>query len=257
MKISIAMWQSNIRFGEPAENLSQLSIQAQIASQSQADLLLLPELCLHGYHKSTIINSTEYHLPAILPHLSEIARKNHMAMAGTFVEDEGDHRFNTLLLLDSSGNLLAKYRKTHLFKKLNEDKFFIPGNSLTIVDTDWGRIGLAVCYDLRFPEIFRSMMRQGAEGFLVCSEWPTARINHWKTLLQSRAIENQAWVAACNCTGISGQVEFGGASSVITPWGDITTAGDQEELLFASIHTDQVQLIRSENPFLEDYREDL
>lgn len=257
MKINIALSQSNIQFGDPEHNFAFLSEQAAQASVRQADLLLFPELALHGYHRASITDAVDWHLPHLLTRLQDLARTNHVALAGSCVEEADGHRFNTMVFIDSAGNLLGKYRKTHLFKKLNEDKFFLPGNDLTVVDTDWGRLGLAICYDLRFPEIFRAMMRKGAQGYLICAEWPSARINHWKTLLQARAIENQAWIAACNCTGISGKVEFGGASSTVTPWGEISTADNKEGLIFSTIHTEQVDEIRAENPFLDDYRGDL
>jgi omega-amidase len=257
MLLKIALFQSKILLGQPEANLQKVITHAQTAASAGCDLLILPELCLHGYDRKSIQDQSEFHLPLVFPTLAEIAIKNRILISGTFVEIENATLFNTQVMIDSKGQLLKSYRKTHLFKKLNEDRFFSSGNQVQVVDTTWGKVGLAICYDLRFPEMFRAMMRQGVEGYIICAEWPLARINHWKTLLQARAIENQAWVAACNSTGLTGKVEFGGSSAVITPWGDTTTAGSEEELMIASIDLDHVQQVRSENPFLLDYRDDI
>ncbi len=257
MQLQIALYQSKIILGQIEQNLEKIKAQIQSAANKGCDLILLPELCLHGYDRKSIQEAGTYHLPHILPLLNDLAVTNQIALAGTFVEEENGNFYNTLVFMDAQGQILQTYRKTHLFKKLNEDRFFLAGRSTCVMDTKWGKVGMAICYDLRFPEMFRAMMRQGVEGFIICAEWPVARINHWKTLLQARAIENQAWVAACNSTGATGKVEFGGSSSVITPWGDSTTAGSDEELMIASIDLEHVHKVRAENPFLEDYREDI
>ncbi len=257
MQITLALWQSNIISGDPARNLQAIENQAKEASGNGANILVLPELCLHGYHKESIQSKPEYHLAGILPRLQSIASGCNLMIAGSFVDTLDTGRANTMVVVDADGNLAGKYQKTHLFKMLNEDKYFMRGNSLTVVDTPFGKIGLAICYDLRFPEIFRAMVRRGAEGFILCAEWPEARINHWKTMLQARAIENQAWIAACNCCGTTGKVAFGGASAVISPWGEMVCADGSETLFYGQVDSGLIGRIRSENPFLEDYREDI
>ncbi|RPI21282.1 MAG: carbon-nitrogen family hydrolase, partial [Chloroflexota bacterium] len=173
-------------------------------------------------------------------------------ICGSFVEEQDGTRFNTMIYLDQQGRLLTKYRKTHLFKPLHEHRFFHPGDSVTTVDTVFGKLGLAICYDLRFPELFRAMLAKGVKGFLICAEWPVERIEHWQTILKARAIENLSWIAACNCTGKSGKVAFGGSSLFVSPWGDSLMQLEGEScqtIEFDPAVTDQVRLA---NPFLDD-----
>jgi omega-amidase len=256
-ELKIAIWQEHIQFGDGRANLDGLREMARQASLDGADLLLVPELALHGYHRASITGAKEMHLPQIQSDLGAISRQEKIAIAGSFVEQHDGFAYNTMVYIHPDGTLAGAYRKTHLFKKLNEHTFFQPGNDLTVLDTPFGRIGLAICYDLRFPEIFRAMSRAGATGFLISAEWPAERIHHWKALLQARGIENQAWVAACNCTGLTGKVEFGGNSMIALPGGDVLCAGADEQLWQQTIQLDQVNEIRKTNPFLEDYRDGL
>lgn len=256
-ELKIAIWQQHILFGDGAANLSQLLVQAQVAAAAGADVLLAPELTLHGYHRASIESVGNLPLPEIQATLAEAANRNRIAIAGSFVEEDAGTTHNTIFYVHADGTTAGSYRKTHLFKKLNEHKFFTAGDSLTVVDTPFGRIGLAICYDLRFPEIFRAMMRAGASGYLLCAEWPAERIHHWQALIQARAIENQAWVAACNCTGLTGKVEFGGHSMIALPGGESICAGAEEQLWIQTIPLGVVEDIRASHPFLEDYREGL
>jgi omega-amidase len=256
-ELKIAIWQEHILFGDGRANLDGLQGMARQASQHGANLLLIPELALHGYHRASITGAKELHLPYHQTELGAIAQQEKIAIAGSFVEEQDGRAYNTMTYIHSDGSCAGSYRKTHLFKKLNEHTFFQPGDHLTVVDTPFGRIGLAICYDLRFPEIFRAMTRAGATGFLISAEWPAERIHHWKALLQARAIENQAWVAACNCTGLTGKVEFGGNSMIALPGGDVFCAGADPQLWRQTIPLEQVVEIRKANPFLDDYRDGL
>ncbi len=252
MKLTIAQYQ--IQHGQPSENLAIIHTLAGKAHADQSNLLMLPELCLHGYHSNSIKLDSQSHLPAILPVLGDICRKYSLDICGSFVEEEEDTRYNTMIYLDQQGRLLAKYRKTHLFKPLNEHRFFHPGDAVTVVDTAFGKLGLALCYDLRFPELFRAMLAQGAKGFLICAEWPVERIEHWKAILKARAIENLAWIAACNCTGTTGKATFGGSSFFVTPWGDTLAQLDGETSQTIEFDPAITEQIRLANPFLDDRR---
>ncbi len=252
MKLSIA--QFSIQFGEPSQNLEFIRTMARQAGGEKSNLLLLPELCLHGYHSETIKNNVNYHLAAVLPELCEIAKGNSLDLCGSFIEDDGGFRYNTMIYLDKNGQLLAKYRKTHLFKPLREHLLFNPGNHITVVETAFGKLGLVICYDLRFPEMFRVMTAQGVKGFLISAEWPIERIDHWQVLLKARAIENLAWVAACNCIGNTSKTVFGGSSSLVSPWGETLEQLEGEScrtIEFDPTITDQV---RENYPFLDDMR---
>lgn len=250
MKISIAQYA--IAFGKPLENLDLIRQLASSANEQGSDLLMLPELCLHGYHKQTILENLQYHLPEIQPILAEIARDNSVDIIGTFVEREGDTRYNTLIHLSADGTLLMSYRKTHLFKPMNEHLFFSSGDRYKISDSNIGTVGYAVCYDLRFPELFRRMVHHGAEVFFIPAEWPSERIDHWLALIKARAIENLAYVVGCNCNGLIYKTNFGGNSIVVSPWGEIVFLADRDGIHTIEIDLESVRLLRKQKPFLED-----
>jgi predicted amidohydrolase len=252
MKLTLAQYP--IEVGQPKINLAKVETIIRPASQDGSDLVLLPELCLHGYHSESIKQNKAYHLQGILPALAGLARSARLAISGSFVEEDGEQRFNTMIYVDSNGQLLAKYRKTHLFKPLNEHRYFHPGDHICTVQTDFGKLGLAICYDLRFPELFRAMIAEGVEGFLVSAEWPIERISHWQAMLRSRAIENLSWVAACNCIGGTHKTTFGGSSLFFTPWGESKAQLEGETSQTIEFDPSISRMIREENPFLDDIR---
>ena len=119
--------------------------------------------------------------------------------------------------------------------------------------TDFGRVGLACCYDLRFPELFRRMVDQGAEFFLVCSAWPYPRLESWIMLNRVRALENEAFLVSSNCVGITRGKQFVGHSMVVDPWGAIVAgAGDEETVVRAEVDPGMVARVRSVFPPLRD-----
>jgi predicted amidohydrolase len=129
------------------------------------------------------------------------------------------------------------------------------GDTLVVLPTDLGATGLATCYDLRFPELFRRLVDSGAETFLLASGWPSARIEHWSVLARARAIENQAWVVACNSAGTHAGVEMGGHSVVIDPRGTVVAeAGTGEVVLEADVDVELARTWRRSFPVLADRR---
>jgi predicted amidohydrolase len=165
---------------------------------------------------------------------------------------------NTAVLFDKQGELLARYSKVHLFRLMDEDRYLTAGADLALAPSPWGPLGLAICYDLRFPEMFRRYALGGARILLLPSEWPHPRLAHWQTLLRARAIENQTFVVACNRVGLAKGTEFFGHSCVIDPWGEtIIEGGESEMLLSTHIDTRRVDAVRAEIPILDDRRPDL
>jgi predicted amidohydrolase len=141
---------------------------------------------------------------------------------------------------------------------LEEDRYLKSGSQIKCLETPWGRLGLATCYDLRFPEIFRRYALENAEMILLSAEWPAKRIEHWKLLLRARAIENQVFIAAVNKTGISQGAKLGGNSSVIDPMGEILVQGDdQPGILIAEIDPEQVRRTRNWMPVFQDRKPDV
>ncbi|CAB4918866.1 unannotated protein [freshwater metagenome] len=129
------------------------------------------------------------------------------------------------------------------------------GEELVVIDTPLGPTGLATCYDLRFPELFRALTAGGATAFIVTSGWPTLRIAHWDTLTAARAIENQAWMIACNEVGAQPGISLGGHSVVIDPLGAVVErAGEAEEILYAEVDPGASTAWREQFPALADIR---
>ena len=173
---------------------------------------------------------------------------------GSVPERAGDRIYNTSVLFDDTGAIAATYRKIHLFGfDGGEPTVMSAGTDHVVIDTPLGRTGLATCYDLRFPEQFRALVDAGAESFLIASGWPSRRIQHWRVLLRARAIEDLAWVVACNGVGTHAGTELGGRSAVIDPLGEIIAeAGSGEEILYAGVDVDVARQWRTRFPALDD-----
>ena len=176
----------------------------------------------------------------------------------------GEPRFaQALLVYDDTGREVARYDKIHLFdvdvpgagESHRESASMCPGQKVVSVDTPVGRVGLAICYDLRFPELFRALTEGGATTFVVTSGWPASRIEHWNVLTQARAIENQAWVIACNEVGAQPGIELGGHSCVIDPKGKVVArGGGNEEIIYVEVDPELPEKWRESFPALKDIR---
>ena len=224
-----------------------------------ADLVILPEIWNIGFM------SFERYVPESEPLdgrtsilMKRLARENGIFLhAGSFVEQENNQYYNTSILLSPDGEIAAKYRKIHLFGyNSQETRILTPGDTVTVADTPWGKIGMATCFDLRFPELFRAMVDRGAQFFLVCSAWPYPRIEPWIMLNRVRALENQAYLISANSTGMNCGSQFVGHSMVIDPWGTILAgAGDEEMIVTTEIDPGNVSRARDTFPGLAGRRE--
>jgi predicted amidohydrolase len=220
------------------------------------DLVLLPELWPCGFFafdnyerdSESIEGPTVQALQAKAREL-----KVHLVM-GSFVERDGGKLFNSTLLLGSDGKVMARYRKIHLFGFQSEEKRLLcRGDEVTVVPTPWGRAGMATCYDLRFPEMFRRMTERGAEFFLVVSAWPQPRLESWILFNRARGHENLAYLFSCNCAGTQGNHRYAGHSMFVDPRGKVIAEGpDGEGIVRAEVDIGQVAQVRREFPALED-----
>ena len=177
--------------------------------------------------------------------------------AGSYVERAADGTtYNTAVLIGPAGDIVATYRKRHLFGfETGERTLMSAGDDLVVVETPLGMTGLATCYDLRFPEMFRGLVDAGADAFLLCSGWPLPRIEHWRVLARARAIENLSWLVACNGLGSHAGITLGGRSVVVDPQGTvIAEAGDSETVLFADVEPSKAGEWREAFPALGDRR---
>ena len=230
-------------------------VEEQVLQEREADLIVLPELWSVGYFA---FDDYEQHATALdgplVQRLSALARRTSAVLhAGSVVERSGTELYNTSVVFGSDGALLATYRKMHVFGyQSREPELISAGRTLATAPVSSASAGLAICYDLRFPEVFRAMVDDVAI-FIVPATWPASRVEHWQALLRARAVENQAFVIGCNAAGRNGDVELGGSSAVIDPWGGVLAqAGPAPEVLRASIDLSAVTRARSEFPVLRD-----
>lgn len=253
MTLTVSLAQIAFEFGDPEENLERVKQWLPRAQEAGADLLLFPELWASGFD---LKDSERYASPlgeGVFREMSDLARQYGMAIGGSNLERDEGKIYNTFTLHDQDGSLLTYYRKIHLFRLLEEERWLAAGEEMVKVDTRWGAMGLSTCYDLRFPEIFRAYALAGVKLILLVAEWPEKRIHHWWKLLQARAIENQVFIAAVNKVGVSQGEVLGGHSAVLDPWGEpVVSAENGEHLLTAEIDLERVEKARAWIPILGD-----
>ncbi|HVR80227.1 MAG TPA: DUF2848 family protein [Acidimicrobiia bacterium] len=224
----------------------------------ESDLVVLPEMWTPGYFDFDRYHAAADSAPRIRDFLSETAKQlaSHLH-GGSFVERRGDEFYNTSVLFGPDGSEIASYSKIHLFGYgSREPEVLTPGVEPTVADTEFGKVGMVVCYDLRFPELFRLMTDRGAEMVLVASAWPFPRVNAWSTLLRARAIENQIYVVASNGVGPtrSGPALCGN-SAIVDPWGTVVAAaGEEPGIAEAKLGLDRVGEARKRFRQLADRR---
>lgn len=257
--LTIALAQMSVVRGHVRANLETASRMIREAAARGAELVLLPELWSTGYDLARSSAHARITRTEVLPALGALGRELGVFIAGSVLLDDGDERvFNSLLVIGPTGVIASRYDKVHLFGLLEEDLYLTPGSETATVSMPSCEAGLAICYDLRFPELFLAYALGGASLVLVPAEWPAVRRTHWRTLVRARAIENAYYVAACNCAGISGPTLFGGHSLVVDPWGQILCEGSEDdELLIATIERSRVRAARSTIPALADRRPDV
>lgn len=229
---------------------------ARLDQTPAVDLILLPEIWPCGFFAFDRYAADSEPLDGpIVTAFRQKARERrcHMVM-GSLVEREGDRLFNTTVFIGPGGDIIARYRKIHLFGyQSDETRLLTPGQEIVVADTPWGRAGFATCYDLRFPELFRCMVDRGAEIFLIPSAWPLARIEAWRLFNRARAHENLAFLVSCNCAGENLGKRYGGHSMVVDPWGKVLAeGGERGETVTAEIDIREAARARAEFPALAD-----
>jgi predicted amidohydrolase len=258
--------------GEKAATVAKALALVRQAGERGARLVVLPEVWTGlGYSTKTAYREIAEPIPGpTTERLAAEARKYRMYITGSIYEDAGGGVYhNTCSLIGPSGEIVGKYRKTHLFDApdredikggIRESDKVRAGGELPVFDTELGPIGLSVCSDLRFPEIYRELALKGARLIVCASAFLSPRYDHWEFFLRARAAENQVWVVASGQYGTEPKsgIAFVGRSMVVDPWGTITaTASDAETCLVAGIDPDFVDEIRRRYPLLTQRRPEL
>jgi predicted amidohydrolase len=258
-KITVSLGQINIQLGNVEKNLDVFDNYVTEAARRGSELVMFPELWSTGYVLSEAHQHASVLGEATFARIADAAHSHHITIIGSIMEKRGDEVANSAAVISPDGEILAVYRKVHLFRLFEEEKYLQEGDAPVSLDMPWAKIGLAICYDLRFPELFRRYtVHNGVRVLVIPAEWPLVRIEHWRALLIARAIENQCYVIGCNSAGQSGQTVFGGHSMIVDPWGKIVVeAGETPQLITAEIELDTIDEARSKIPVFEDIREDI
>ena len=227
MTITAAAIQFTVTQGDVDTNLAYVREALSRVAAQGVNLAVLPEMWSCGFAYKNL-NELAMRTEGIVAELLEMSLRYKLVIVGSLPEPNGDKVFNTVYVADN-GTLAGVYRKIHLFSLLGEDRAFSSGDSWLLADTSIGKVGVIICYDLRFPELSRRLAIEGAQIICVPAQWPKPRQEHWRTLLRARAIENQIFVVACNACGIIGKLDFFGMSLIINPKGELLAEASEEE----------------------------
>lgn len=229
---------------------------AMLDQAPESDLIMLPELWPSGFFSFDryVAESEGLQGHLVQTFRQKAAERGCYLLMGSFVEKRGEDYYNCAVLIDPSGQIAATYRKIHLFGYQSaESEILSPGQEVTVVPTQWGRVGFSTCYDLRFPELYRRMLDQGVQIFLIPSAWPLARLEAWLLFNRVRALENLAYLISCNCAGANQGTVLAGNSMVVNPLGQVLAqAGEEEQILSLEIDPQAVEQTRSEFPAVSD-----
>ena len=264
---AIAMCQIQTEADRSA-TLRQAETMIRWAAAEGAELVVLPEMFFCPYVTERFRAFAEPDGGEACAAMADWARENRVVLVGgTFPEREGERLYNTCVVYDESGRRLAKYRKTHLFEidlkdgtAFRESDTFTPGSELCVFDTRLGRIGLAVCFDLRFPELFRALAQRGAELILVPAQFTVKTGSlHWEKLITMRALDNELFVAGVSAARnpASGYTCWG-HSLLADPFGGVLAeCGTGPECRIVKIDFDEIARVRAQLPTFLHPRRDL
>jgi omega-amidase len=240
-------------------NLSLIRVEPfiQHAADCGAKLICFPEQFATGWDPQPLKNIQDIH-GTIISTLQGYARKYRIGIIGSLREKHDPLPKNTAIAIGSDGKILALYAKMHLFTFCHENEGNTQGTELGIFTLDSLTCGLAICYDLRFPDLFRLYAQKGVQAVFVPSAWPQRRIRHWELFIMARAAENQMYILGVNTTGTTPIDLYSGASMTADPQGTIVSrANNAEQLLFSDIDPGEVTRTRNGFPVENDRKDEL
>ena len=256
--MKIGCIQLNIGFGKVEENYARAEKFIREAASQGAEIIVLPEMWNTGYALEKLDELADVNGERTRAFLSSLSKELGVHIVGGSVSvKRGDQFYNTMYTFNNDGQLVGEYSKAHLFRLMDEHLYLEAGSEMNRFALGDIEAAGVICYDIRFPEWLRSHALAGAKVLFVPAQWPTPRIDHWKTLLQARAIENQCFVIAVN--RIARKVEnFNGQSMIIQPWGEVLwTGAEDEELAIIDVDFSIVDEVRGRIPVYDDRRPEL
>ena len=258
--MKVACLQMDMLLAKPEENFSHAAELVKRAMKDKPDVLVLPETWNTGFfpreNLQALCDRDGSQVKQVFGALAERNQVN--IVAGSVSNVRGSKVYNTAMVFDRTGACIASYDKTHLFTPMGEDNYYTPGDRLCTFVLDGVKCGLIICYDVRFPELTRSLTVPGLDMLFVVSQWPKVRTFHLRSLTTARAIENQMFLVCCNSCGTAGQTVYGGNSAIIDPRGEtVALAGETEEILTADCDLQILTNIRGSIPVFRDRRPSL
>lgn len=257
MKIACA--QMNIAYGDPEKNYQAIKCFVSEAAKACADIIIFPEMWNTGYALNQLEALSDPNGAKTKQFLTKLSQDFQIHIVGGSVSTKkADGYYNTMFVANQTGSIVSEYDKVHLFKLMDEHLFMNYGKQRNLFALDDTTCAGVICYDLRFPEWIRAHILDGAKIIFIPAQWPKSRIDHWRILLQARAIENQCFVVAVNRVGSDPFNEFNGQSMVIGPWGDILLENQKEEgLYYVDLNMNEVDRVRQTIPIFQDRRSEL
>ncbi len=252
--MKIAALQLDVIWEDRKENYRRVFRFAREAADAGADVFVLPEMFATGFSMNLPVTA-EKHDGETAGFIRSLAREFDMnVIAGLVLEGKDQRGRNTAFVVDRGGIDVAIYTKSHLIGILKEDIYHEPGDGPKMFTLDDMDCACFICYDLRFPELFRLVANVCSLVFVIAS-WPSVRQHHWDMLLKARAIENQLYVVGVNRIGEGGGMTFAGGSMICSPLGDVIAhGGNKEGLIIGVVNQTTVNEVRCEMPFLKDRR---
>ena len=260
MKIAAA--QIACSLGDVGANVRKMRDFSAQARGGGADLVVFPEVADTGYAMPVIEACATSWDQGAVPELQKIAKELSIAIICGVSERDGSSIYNSQVFIDANGNVVGSYRKTHLLTgvPIGEDECFVPGNELKSFPFGGVRLGLSICYDLRFPEVYRTLaIEERANVFILSSAWPFPRLEHFRVLAAARAIENQSYMIVSNRVGTDDGVTCCGSSAIIDPYGVTLAAAstDREELVRAEVSEEVITSVRNRMAVFAQRRPDI
>lgn len=257
MKISCL--QMDIALGRVEENFACAQAMIRQAMAEKPDVIVLPETWNTGFFPENVEQLCDRDGQKVMDRIGSLAKEFSVnIVAGSVSNVRGSKVYNTAMVFDRQGRCIASYDKTHLFTPMGEHKVYTPGDHLCRFTLDGVSCGIVICYDIRFPELVRSLAVDGLDVLFVVSQWPQTRISHLHALTVARAIENQMFVVCCNSCGKANGTQYGGNSAVIDPWGQVLAqAGERQQILRAEADLSIAQAIRDSIHVFRDRRPEL
>lgn len=218
------------------------------------DMLIFPELSLTGFTMNSKQFAEEIDGTAT-QYFMKLAIKTQTNVFCGIIERDGNDYYNSLIHFNEKGLIMARYRKIHPFSLAGENEHYSASNELIVTEINKIKIALSICYDLRFPELFRLYSKKGIILSINIANWPTPRIEHWRTLLKARAIENQCYSIGVNRTGSDPNHMYNGFSSIYSPLGkEMISIENDEGIFLQEININEVEETRNSLPFLKDMK---